>query len=111
MGKDDNIVTQVSIDEQIAVTERQLASYVIKASVQDGIGDWHKAKCLLKEARWAMLHIGVLESTCTDVVIAPEEAPPKKGIGYTPITSPSITYGEFAQPEFLVESITEVTII
>ena len=68
MGKEDNIIPQSLIDDSIAILERSLVYYILSAAIQDGLGDWNKASCLLHDAKGVMLEIGILESACPDAI-------------------------------------------
>tara|TARA_R100001443_G_C3301771_1_gene165466 strand:- start:59 stop:433 length:375 start_codon:yes stop_codon:yes gene_type:complete len=123
MGKEDKTYTQKEFDDKIAILERRLVGYVLKAAIQDGLGDWDKAKCLIEDSNWIILELGYLQSPCSGIKIQPNPAtepivePPETA----PITIASHTdfvitisnidppYGEFTTNEFTTNNVTEQT--
>ena len=126
MGKN-NIISQAVIDKSIEIVERNLVYYVLSAAIQDGLGNWEKAECLIRDSKWVMLDLGILESNCPDAVkhYVPGSAVPTSftpSIGtFTINTSPTIfvispppstiSYGEFKVVEFVTNNVTKEVII
>ena len=117
MGINNNILSQADIDSSIAIVERRLVYYALSAAIQDGLGNWDKAECLIKESKWVMLELGVLESNCDDAVktvIADASsnttttAPITVGSSIISSTNSSLPYGEFVVSEFSAADVTEV---
>lgn len=127
MGKYNNITSQAVIDSSIEIVERNLVYYVLSAAIQDGLGNWEKAECLIRDSKWVMLDLGILESNCPDAI---KHSVP--GSQVTPSINPSIgsftigvkptmftilgsnkppPYGEFTVVEFIDTNVTEVVTI
>lgn len=128
MGKNNNIISQAVIDNSIEIVERNLVYYVLSAAIQDGLGNWEKAECLIRDSKWVMLDLGILESNCPDAVkhsvpgsqVTPS-INPSIGTFTIGVSSPTIftilgsntppPYGEFTVVEFIDTNVTQVVTI